>query len=111
VRRFAERSAVLFLLTSGVNVATLVLAGLLAASGIVQIPHPVMLGLVPALVGIGALLFFAALPMLARHTSGDGRATRWFRVTGRVVEGCFDELRHAGWRLLGAVAYLWRDIA
>src|SRR5215212_6471001 len=48
VRRFAERSAVLFLLTSAVNVATLVLAGLIVASGIAHAPHPVTLGLVPA---------------------------------------------------------------
>jgi len=28
-----------------------------------------------------------------------------------VVEGCFHELRHPSWRLAGAIAYLWCDIA
>jgi uncharacterized membrane protein YbhN (UPF0104 family) len=111
VRRFAERSAVLFLLTSAVNVATLVLAGLLAGTGIVHVPHRVMLGLLPAAVGILVLAFFASIPTFARRTSGDGRASRWLRATCRVVEGCFAELRNPGWRLLGAVAYLWCDIA
>ena len=110
VRRFAERSAVLFLLTSGVNVATLVLAGLLVASGVAAAPHPITLGLVPALVGIVGLAFFSALPMLAR-VGGEGRVARWARVTGRVVAQCFEELRHPTWRLWGAVAYLWFDIA
>ena len=111
VRRFAERSAVLFLLTSGVNVVTLVLAGLIVASGIADAPHPITLGLVPALVGIAVLAFFAALPALAGLVPGTGRAARWARVTGRVVEACFHELRHPTWRLWGAVAYLWCDIA
>ena len=110
VRRFAERSAVLFLLTSGVNVATLVLAGLIVATGITAVAHPITLGLVPALVGIVVLAFFAALPRLA-SVAGEGRAARWARVTGRVVGGCFDELRRPSWRLLGAIAYLWCDIA
>jgi uncharacterized membrane protein YbhN (UPF0104 family) len=111
VRRFAERSAVLFLLTSAVNVATLALAGLIAGTGIVHIPHPFLLGMVPALVGLGVLAFFASLPALSRRSTGDGRAARWFRATGRAVESCFAELRHPSWRLAGAIAYLWCDIA
>ena len=111
LRRFAERSAILFLLTSAVNVATLVVAGLLGGLGIVHIPHAFLLGVVPALVGLVVLGFFASLPWLAGRTRHDGRAARWLRVTGRVVEGCFYELRHPTWRLAGAVAYLWCDIA
>jgi uncharacterized membrane protein YbhN (UPF0104 family) len=111
VRRFAERSAVLFLLTSAVNVATLVLAGLIAGLGVVHIPHRIVLGLIPAAVGVVVLAFFASLPWLSRRTPGEGRAARWFRATGRVVDGCFEELRHPTWRLAGAVAYLWCDIA
>ena len=111
VRRFAERSAVLFLLTSAVNVATLVLAGLVVATGIADAPHPITLGLVPALVGIVVLAFFAALPALADLVPGSGRAARWAAVTARVVRQCFTELRHPTWRLWGMVAYLWCDIA
>jgi uncharacterized membrane protein YbhN (UPF0104 family) len=111
VRRFAERSAVLFLLTSGVNVATLVLAGLIVATGVAAAPHPITLGLVPAIVGLLVLAFFAALPAIAARFRGEGRATRWIRLTGRVVSQCFHELRHPTWRLWGMVAYLWFDIA
>jgi uncharacterized membrane protein YbhN (UPF0104 family) len=111
VRRFAERSAVLFLLTSGVNVATLALAGLLIGTGIVHAPHPFLLGMVPGLVGVLALTLFASLPTLTSRVTGEGRIGRWVRVTGRVVEQALYELRHPTWRLWGAVAYLWCDIA
>jgi len=111
VRRFAERSAVLFLLTSAVNVVTLVLAGLVVATGVVDAPHPITLGLAPALVGIVVLAFFAALPGLADLVPGTGRAARWAQVTARVVRACFHELRNPTWRLWGMVAYLWCDIA
>jgi uncharacterized membrane protein YbhN (UPF0104 family) len=113
VRRFAERSAVLFLLTSGVNVATLVLAGLAVGLHIVPAPHPVLLGLVPAAVGIAVLAAFLALPRVASRLS-DGESTRWRRwlgVTASVIEEAKTELRHPGWRLAGAIAYLWCDIA
>jgi uncharacterized membrane protein YbhN (UPF0104 family) len=111
VRRFAERSAVLFLLTSGVNVATLALAGLVVATGVAAAPHPITLGLVPGLVGVAALAFFVALPSIAGRARGESRAARWTRATGRVVAASLHELRHPTWRLWGAVAYLWCDIA
>jgi hypothetical protein len=47
LRRFMERSAVLFLLTSGVNAATLALAGLLVGVGLIPAPRPILLGLLP----------------------------------------------------------------
>jgi len=112
VRRFAERSAVLFLLTSAVNVATLVLAGLVVGLHIAPAPHSVLLGLLPAAVGIAVLVGFAAIPALARRFGeGTGRARRWLGVTSGVIEETIRELRAPAWRHLGAVAYLWCDIA
>lgn len=112
VRRFAERSAVLFLLTSAVNVATLVLAGLVVGLRIAPAPHPVLLGLLPAGVGIVTLAGFTALPALARRF-GEGTSPwrRWLAVTSGVIRQAIAELRSPGWRLGGAVAYLWCDIA
>lgn len=112
VRRFAERSAVLFLLTSGVNVATLVLAGLAVGAHLVPAPHPVLLGLVPAGVGIAVLLGILAVPALVRRLGeGASRRRRWLAVTAGVIEETKAELRAPGWRLGGAIAYLWCDIA
>src|SRR5690348_13950505 len=50
LRAFLERSAVLFLLTSAINVATLAVAGVLVAAGVLPSPHTLLLGLVPAVV-------------------------------------------------------------
>ena len=65
----------------------------------------------PGLVGVFALAFFASLPALTRRATGEGRISRWMRLTGRVVEQCLHELRHPTWRLAGAIVYLWADIA
>jgi len=114
LRRFMERSAVLFLLTSAVNVATLALAGLLVGAGLLHAPHRIVLGLVPGLVGVAVLVFFWYLPLLAGllATGRDGgRVARWLRTTAGVVEDTKAEVRHPSPRILGAVAYLWCDIA
>lgn len=114
LRRFMERSAVLFLLTSGVNAATLGLAGLLVAAGVLHAPHRIALGLVPGVVGVAAVLGFWFLPdAVARLGLGGrpGRIARWLTATAHVVDDTREEVRHPSWRLLGAVAYLWCDIA
>src|ERR1700750_1905685 len=66
VRPFAERSPVLFLLTSAVNVVTLILAGLAVGLRIVPAPHPNELGFGPAAVGLIVLAGFASIPAIAR---------------------------------------------
>jgi uncharacterized membrane protein YbhN (UPF0104 family) len=113
LRRFVERSAVLFLITSAVNVFTLVLAGLLVGVGVLETRH-IALGLVPAAVGLLVLALFASIPSLAaRFPLGpeSRRLVRWFHTTADVVSASMHELRHPSWRLGGAVAYLWFDIA
>src|ERR1700744_2993850 len=56
--RVAERSAVLFLLTSAVNVVTLILAGFGLYFGLLPGPRDPLLSLVPALVATAILVFF-----------------------------------------------------
>jgi uncharacterized membrane protein YbhN (UPF0104 family) len=115
LRRFMERSAVLFLITSGVNAATLGLAGLLVGAGVLHAPHPIRLGLLPGLIGAGGVAFFWFLPSVADRVTpreDAGRATRWLHTTAAVVREAKKEILRPSWRLLlGAVAYLWCDIA
>jgi uncharacterized membrane protein YbhN (UPF0104 family) len=114
IKRFFERSAVLFLLTSGINAATLALAGLLVGVGILHAPHHILLGLLPGLVAaVGVALFWFVPSLAARFAlvADAGRTVRWLHTTARVVEQAKDEIRHPSWRLLGAVGYLWFDIA
>jgi uncharacterized membrane protein YbhN (UPF0104 family) len=114
LRRFMERSAVLFLLTSGINAATLALAGLLVGAGVLHAPHHLLLGLLPGLIAAGGVALFWFVPSVAARfalVEDPGRTIRWLHTTGRVVEEAKDEIRHPSWRLLGAVGYLWFDIA
>jgi uncharacterized membrane protein YbhN (UPF0104 family) len=114
LRRFMERSAVLFLLTSGVNAATLALAGVLVGIGVLEGPHPFWLGLVPGLVAAAGILLFWNVPWVAQRftlVEDSGRFVRWTHTTGRVVEDAKEEVRRGSWRLLGAVGYLWFDVA
>lgn len=114
LRRFMERSAVLFLLTSAINAATLALAGWLVAFGVLHAPNDVLSGGIPAVAGTLILVFFWNLPALTRRLAAarrEGRVVAWLETTARVVEATKDEVRHPSWRLLGAVAYLWCSIA
>jgi uncharacterized membrane protein YbhN (UPF0104 family) len=114
LRRFMERSAVLFLLTSGINAATLALAGILVGIGVLHAPHPFLLGLLPGAIAAGGIALFWFMPAVAARfavVEAPGRFVRWLQTTARVVEETKDEIRQRSWRLLGAVAYLWCDIA
>jgi uncharacterized membrane protein YbhN (UPF0104 family) len=114
LRHFMERSAVLFLLTSAINAATLGVAGLLVAAGALPAPHRMLLGLLPGGFGVVSILAFLAIPPLAGRVGAPGderRLVRWLHATADVVRDSVRELRAPRWRLVGAVAYLWCDIA
>ena len=112
--RIAERSAVLFLLTSAVNVITLVLAGLGLWVGILPGPSDPLLSLVPALVGIATLAFFLALPRFSDRLAA-GRAPGRMRTLLVETAGAIRATEHVlfrrDWRIIGAFAFLWCDIA
>jgi uncharacterized membrane protein YbhN (UPF0104 family) len=111
--RVAERSAVLFLLTSAINVITFILAGLALFTGILPGPRDPLLSILPAGVGIAVLAFFLALPRLI-----DRRPTRRLPHAFRVVLATASAsvrdtaalLRRPDWRIVGAIGYLWFDI-
>ncbi len=110
----AERSAVLFLITSAVNVITMTLAGLALFLGIVPGPRNPLLSAGPAAVGIIVLAFFLALPSLSEHGAAKrapGRVQKLLQMTADSVRDTRHLLLKPDWRIIGAVAYLWCDIA
>ena len=112
--RVAERSAVLFLVTSAINVVTLILAGLGLWVGILPGPSDPLLSLVPAAVGTAVLIVFLALPRITERIAqqrSPGRVRTLlieFAATIRLTE---QVLFRWDWRIIGAIAFLWCDIA
>jgi uncharacterized membrane protein YbhN (UPF0104 family) len=112
-RRIAERSAVLFLYTSAINVFTLILAGLGLFLGLPGPSNP-LLSIVPAAVGVVVLVLFLLLP---RYVERIGRRVRPGRLNAVLTETAAsvrDTKRlvfHPDWRIVGAIGYLWFDIA
>lgn len=115
--RIAERTAVLFLLTSAVNVAVLGLAGLAALTGLLDAPDALWLSLVPAALGVAAIAGFVALArVIPRLVAREWMATRPRLAAG--LKGFAGSVRateqlmlRPSLGLLGAVAYLGFDIA
>ena len=111
--RVAERSAVLFLLTSAVNVITLAVTGLGLWVGILSGPSNVLLSLVPGGIGVAVLVLFLALPPFSdRLVAGraPGRVRSLLRETALTIRQTEQVLFTTDWRILGAFAFLWCDI-
>lgn len=114
--RVANRSAVIFLLTSAVNAAVLSLAGIGVWLGIGSDRSGLTYGLLPGGLALAALVAVLLLPLLAAPSESGRPGLRhrlrmslhglgtWVRDT--------EEVTFAGdWRLIGAAAYLLCDIA
>jgi uncharacterized membrane protein YbhN (UPF0104 family) len=112
--RIANRSAVIFLLTSAVNCVVLGLAGIGVWLGIGTDRSGLLYGLLPAGVALGALAAFLLFPFV--EAPGDG-STRFRRLRhtvhglGTWVRDTEEVVFEPNWRLLGAPAYLLCDIA
>jgi uncharacterized membrane protein YbhN (UPF0104 family) len=103
-----RRSGGLFFLTSAVNGATVIGAGvalIVGASG----PHDFARAALPGLLIAPLMLSVAALPLITNHWP---RAPRW---VGGISAGVNDAeqttLKQPSWRLIGAIGYLGFDIA
>lgn len=110
----AERSAVLFLLTSGINVITLALAGLGLWVGVLPGEDDPLLSLGPGVVGVVVFFGFLALPWINDRlivNRFEGRAASWAGAMSDTIRDTARMLFSFDWRLLGAVGYLWFDIA
>jgi uncharacterized membrane protein YbhN (UPF0104 family) len=112
--RVAERSAVLFLLTSAVNVITLAATGIALFLGILPGPRNPLLSLLPGLVGIAVFVFFLALPRLASGGAAHrapGKLRTLLETSAESIRDTKALLFKPDWRLSGAFVYLWADIA
>lgn len=103
-----RRSGGLFFLTSAVNAATVIAAGLalmLGASG----PHDFALTVLPTLLVGAVTLAVVALPAVIRSRP---RTPAWIRaISAGVQDAVQTTFRRPSWRLLGSLGYLWFDIA
>jgi uncharacterized membrane protein YbhN (UPF0104 family) len=112
-REVAERSAVLFLLTSAINIITLAGVGLLLAVGILPGRRNLLLSLLPGLVGVAVFVFFLALPRVMDRVTDDERPGRLHTVlaeTAVSIRMTERILFSPDWRILGAIGYLWFDM-
>jgi uncharacterized membrane protein YbhN (UPF0104 family) len=112
-RRIAERSAVLFWYTSAINVLTLIVAGLGLFLGLPG-PSSPLLSIVPAAAGLLVLVLFLLLPLqvdrIVRRVR-PGRLHAFLTETAASVRDTERLLFHPDWRIVGAIGYLWFDIA
>lgn len=111
--RIAERSAVLFLLTSAINVITLALAGLALWTGILPGPSNPLLSVIPAAVGVGVLVAVLLLPRFSERLAArraPGRVHSLLLETATTIRSTDRVLFSLDWRNVGAIAFLWCDI-
>ncbi len=110
--RVANRSAVIFLLTSAVNVLVLAVAGFGVAAGIGTTKGG-LYGLIPAIVSTAALVFFILLPRLIDLVPPRGRTRKIhaaLRPTAGWIADTEDVIVTPDWRLLGVFGFLLFDI-
>jgi uncharacterized membrane protein YbhN (UPF0104 family) len=103
-----RRSGGLFFLTSAVNSATVIAAGAALIAGAPG-PHDFARAVLPTLL-VGAItIAVVALPAVVRSRP---RTPGWIRAISAGVQDAEETaLRRPSWRLLGALGYLWFDIA
>lgn len=109
-RAIIERSSALFFLTSAVNVATLVGAGALLATGAAGGRDTAALAGIPIALGVVSAAVTLALPLALRRTSHLAWPT-WLLDVADGIEAARRSLVRPSWRMLGALAYLFFDIA
>lgn len=109
-RRIVESSSALFFLTSGMNVAALIVGGVMLSSNAFGGHDTVILAAAPIALGVGSTCATLALPVLlrrARHRPWP----RWLIGVAAGIVAARHSLVAPSWRMLGAVGYLGFDIA
>jgi uncharacterized membrane protein YbhN (UPF0104 family) len=109
-RRIVESSSALFFLTSGLNVAALVVGGVMLSSDAFGGHDTVILASFPIALGVGATCAALAVPVVL-HRGRHRRWPRWLLGVSAGIEGARRSLVAPNWRMLGALGYLGFDIA
>jgi uncharacterized membrane protein YbhN (UPF0104 family) len=109
--RIANRSAVIFLLTSAINAVVLALAGLGILFGVDRGRLGLVWGLAPAAGSLVTIAIFALLPKLQRGREPRGKVGKALAATSHWVHDTESTALRPNWRMLGAFAYLLCDIA
>jgi uncharacterized protein (TIRG00374 family) len=112
--RIAERSTVVFMLTSAASVAALVFVGLGLGLGLLAGPHAFALTILPAMAGLAALVAALAGARAAERITGRIRRPRLASTLAslaRGVQATGAELRRGDWKLIGPLAYFVFDVA
>jgi uncharacterized protein (TIRG00374 family) len=108
--RIAKRSVLMFVLTSAVNVAAVVVIGLLMWLGVASGSSRALLTVVPALVALVAIFATLAAAAWARRAAPrrrlqNGRVAVALRAVSDGVHEALGLIRAHDWRLLGAIGY------
>lgn len=115
MRSIAERSAVLFLLTSATNVVALLIGAAGLALGLFAGPHDPLRTVLPAAVALAVLVIFVALARQATRATPPRPTPTQSRALRALADTTVQTLRlitRPGWRVgIGAPAYLLCDIA
>ena len=113
--RIAERSAVMFILTSVPSFAAVIVVGALLTTGAVPGRGDFVRSALPASLALAAVVAVAALPRVIGRLDarlGHRRRVRaGLGVLADATRAATFELRRGDWRLLGAVAYMALDLA
>jgi uncharacterized membrane protein YbhN (UPF0104 family) len=109
-RRIVESSSALFFLTSGMNVAVLVIGGLMLSSDAFGGHDTLILVGVPIALGVGSTCGALALPLVLRRAP-QRPWPRWLIDISAGIEAARHSIMAPNWRMLGAVGYLGFDIA
>ncbi len=110
VERIAKRSVLIFVLTSAVNVAAVLVIGVPMWLGIVPGSRNALLTLLPAIAALATIVGTVALAAWARRAASarpmeDSRVTVALTAVSGGVEDALGLIRARDWRLLGAVGY------
>ncbi len=111
--QIGRRTVAFFLLTSLANVGFLALGGIALASGLMSGPSSPLLGIVPAIVGIGAIILALTARRVARALKARSERPRLQAILAACADGVDEAvgLLSSPTMWIGSIGYMLFDIA